>query len=138
MPAIFFGHGNPMNALLDNDYTRAWAALGDAIPAPRAVICVSAHWYAPGSAVTIEAAPRTILDFGGFPAELHQVQYPAPGDPALARRVQELLAPVAVPTPTTGTRGGSAATRTPTPSPPTRSKRDTIFGPSRSFSATET
>ncbi len=96
LPAIFIGHGNPMNALLDNPYTRAWAAFGKHIPRPRAVLCVSAHWYAPGTAVTIEPAPRTIHDFGGFPAELHQVHYPAPGDPALARRVQELLAPVAV------------------------------------------
>ncbi len=96
MPVIFFGHGNPMNALLDNDYTKGWAAIGNAIPRPKAVLCVSAHWYLPETAVTVMAAPRTIHDFGGFPRELYQVQYPAPGDPALASRVQSLLAPLSV------------------------------------------
>jgi 4,5-DOPA dioxygenase extradiol len=96
MPTIFFGHGNPLNALLDNDYTKRWAAIGNAIPRPRAVLCVSAHWYAPGTAVTAMAAPRTIHDFGGFPPELSQVQYPAPGDPALAHSIQSLLAPLPV------------------------------------------
>jgi 4,5-DOPA dioxygenase extradiol len=96
MPAIFFGHGNPMNALARNPWTEGWAAIGAAIPRPRAVLCVSAHWYLPGTQVTSMLAPRTIHDFGGFPPELHQVQYPAPGDPALAHRVQELLAPLPV------------------------------------------
>ncbi len=95
MPAIFFGHGNPMNALADNAYTRAWAAIGESTK-PRAVLCISAHWYVPQCAVTAMPAPRTIHDFGGFPRELHQVQYPAPGNPALASRVQELLAPLPV------------------------------------------
>jgi 4,5-DOPA dioxygenase extradiol len=94
--AIFFGHGNPMNALQDNAWTRGWAALAAALPRPRAILCVSAHWYLPGSAVTAQAAPRTIHDFGGFPPALYQVTYPAPGDPALAQRVAELLAPVPV------------------------------------------
>ena len=96
MPAIFFGHGNPMNALQQNDWTKGWAALGKSIPHPRAVLCVSAHWYLPATMVTAMDAPRTIHDFGGFPRELSQVQYPAPGDPVLARRVKELLAPLPV------------------------------------------
>ena len=96
MPAIFFGHGNPMNALQHNNWTEAWSTIGQIIPQPRAILCVSAHWYLPATLVTGMTAPRTIHDFGGFPRELHQVQYPAPGDPELARRVQELLAPSAV------------------------------------------
>jgi 4,5-DOPA dioxygenase extradiol len=96
MPAVFFGHGNPMNALADNDYTRAWAAIGASVPRPKAILCVSAHWYVPETGVTISTAPRTIHDFGGFPPELYRVAYPAPGDPVLARRVQTLLAPLPV------------------------------------------
>lgn len=96
MPAIFFGHGNPMNALADNAYTRGWATIGREIPRPSGIICVSAHWYLPGTAVTFSPAPRTIHDFGGFPAELYQFKYPAPGEPELARRVSELLAPINV------------------------------------------
>lgn len=96
MPAIFFGHGNPMNALQHNDWTEAWAAIGKSVPRPRAVLCVSAHWYLPATLVTAMAEPRTIHDFGGFPRELYEVQYGAPGSPELARRVQELLAPLQV------------------------------------------
>ncbi|HVF23613.1 MAG TPA: 4,5-DOPA dioxygenase extradiol, partial [Pyrinomonadaceae bacterium] len=95
-PAIFFGHGNPMNALQDNDWTAAWAAIGKSIPRPRAVLCVSAHWYLPATLVTAMSQPRTIHDFGGFPRELYQVQYRAPGSAELARRVHELLAPLPV------------------------------------------
>jgi 4,5-DOPA dioxygenase extradiol len=95
-PAIFFGHGNPLNALRRNSYTEGWAAIGSSLPLPRAILCISAHWYIPGTAVTAMPAPRTIHDFGGFPRELYQVQYPAPGSPKLATRVRDLLAPVAV------------------------------------------
>ncbi|HKP72424.1 MAG TPA: 4,5-DOPA dioxygenase extradiol [Pyrinomonadaceae bacterium] len=94
MPAIFFGHGNPLNALQQNAYTKAWADIGASIPRPKAVLCVSAHWYFPATAVTAMRAPRTIHDFGGFPRELYEVEYPAPGDASLASRVRELLAPI--------------------------------------------
>jgi 4,5-DOPA dioxygenase extradiol len=96
MPALFFGHGNPMNAIQSNAYTEAWSAVGKTLPRPRAVVAVSAHWYLPGTAVTAMGAPRTIHDFGGFPKELYRVRYPAPGDPRLAKRVQALLAPTPV------------------------------------------
>ena len=96
MPAVFFGHGNPMNALLENQYTRSWARIGEQLPRPKAVLCVSAHWYFPATAVTFSVKPRTIHDFGGFPQELYQVEYPAPGSHELASRVQDLLAPTTV------------------------------------------
>jgi 4,5-DOPA dioxygenase extradiol len=96
MPAVLFGHGNPMNALASNEWTRAWSALGAGIPRPRAILAISAHWYLPGTHVTAMAKPPTINDFGGFPRELYDVRYPAPGDPALVARVQDLLAPVVV------------------------------------------
>lgn len=96
MPTIFFGHGNPMNALQRNTYTEGWAALGRSISRPKAVLSVSAHWYIPETAVTASSAPRTIHDFGGFPAELYRVEYPAPGDPELAARIQSLLSPLSV------------------------------------------
>lgn len=93
MPAIFFGHGNPMNALARNPYTEAWSALGASVRRPRAILSVSAHWYTWGTAVTAMERPRTVHDFGGFPRELFEFEYPAPGDALLAGRVRELLAP---------------------------------------------
>ncbi len=93
LPALFIGHGNPMNAVSDNAYTGAWRHIGERLPTPQAILAISAHWYVPFSGLTVNPAPRTIHDFGGFPEELFQVQYPAPGDPTLARRVQQLLAP---------------------------------------------
>jgi 4,5-DOPA dioxygenase extradiol len=95
-PAIFFGHGNPMNAVLNNGYTDAWRRIGQETPKPSGILAISAHWFVPETGVTITTAPRTIHDFGGFPQELYQVRYPAPGDPALARRVQKMLAPLPV------------------------------------------
>jgi 4,5-DOPA dioxygenase extradiol len=96
LPTVFFGHGNPMNAVMHNNYTEAWRRIGAETPKPKAILSISAHWYVPDTGVTVTTAPRTIHDFGGFPQELYQVQYPAPGDPALARRVQQLLAPLDV------------------------------------------
>jgi 4,5-DOPA dioxygenase extradiol len=96
MPAIFIGHGNPMITLTKNAYTESWEEVGRLLPRPKAVLSVSAHWYITGSAVTISSAPSTIHDFGGFPKELHEVQYPAPGSPGLARHIKALLSPIAV------------------------------------------
>lgn len=91
MPAIFFGHGNPMNALAVNEWTERWAQIGRDIPRPQAIVCVSAHWYPPATLISVQERPRTIHDFGGFPPRLYQFQYPAPGAPDLARRVHSLL-----------------------------------------------
>lgn len=96
MPALFLGHGNPMNTLGENSYTRAWSALGANLPRPKAILAISAHWYIWGTQVTAMATPRTIHDFGGFPAELFKVNYPAPGHPALAAQIGALLRPTAV------------------------------------------
>src|SRR5512135_3485770 len=94
MPAMFFGHGSPMNTLEQNRYTQAWKQLGALAGKPKAILAISAHWYTHGTAVTAMDRPKTIHDFYGFPQALFDVQYPAPGDPALAARVRELLAPV--------------------------------------------
>jgi 4,5-DOPA dioxygenase extradiol len=93
MPAAFFGHGNPMNALEHNRYTDCWRDFGAGLPRPRAILVISAHWYVNASAVTAMAQPRTIHDFFGFPDELFAVQYPAPGDPVLAQEIAEIVQP---------------------------------------------
>jgi 4,5-DOPA dioxygenase extradiol len=91
MPAVFIGHGSPMNTLQANRYTETWRRIGQAVPRPRAVLAISAHWYIRGLAVTAMPAPETIHDFRGFPPELTNFEYSAPGSPALAARVKELL-----------------------------------------------
>lgn len=96
LPSLFLGHGNPMNAIRRNSFTDAWGRVGSQTPRPKAILAISAHWYVSGTGVTVSLKPRTIHDFGGFPDELYQVSYPAPGDLGLARRVQEALAPLPV------------------------------------------
>jgi 4,5-DOPA dioxygenase extradiol len=91
MPVLFIGHGSPMNAVQDNPFSRSLVWLGQQMPRPRAILCVSAHWQTPGVRVTGEAQPRTIHDFAGFPRQLYEVEYAAPGDPLLAREVAGLV-----------------------------------------------
>ncbi|OCC24438.1 4,5-DOPA dioxygenase extradiol [Croceicoccus estronivorus] len=96
LPTIFFGHGSPIIALKQNETTRSWKALADSMERPRAILCISAHWLTHGVSVTAQDHPPTIHDFGGFPREMHEFEYPAPGDPELVARVQQLLGPTTV------------------------------------------
>ena len=95
-PAAFLGHGNPMNTLADNRYTRTWRAFGEAAGKPRAILCISAHWYINGTAVTAMARPRTIHDFFGFPQQLFAFEYPAPGAPDVAQEILDTVKPTYV------------------------------------------
>ncbi len=96
MPILFLGHGSPMNAIEDNEFSRAWMKVGASLPRPRGIVCISAHWETDGSQVTAMEKPQTIYDFYGFPSELYEKTYPALGSPTLAKRVSEVVAPVKV------------------------------------------
>jgi 4,5-DOPA dioxygenase extradiol len=91
LPALFIGHGSPMNAIEDTQFSRAWAEAARSLPKPKAVLCVSAHWQTAGTRVTAMAQPKTIYDFYGFPPALYAKRYPAPGSPELARLIQETM-----------------------------------------------
>jgi 4,5-DOPA dioxygenase extradiol len=91
MPVLFMGHGSPMNAIEENEFVTGFRNVSKTLPNPTAILCVSAHWYTPGTKISSVEKPPTIHDFGGFPQELFEVQYPAPGEPALAQYTQELV-----------------------------------------------
>lgn len=91
MPVLFVGHGSPMNAIEENEFAAGWRAIGMKLPRPSAILCVSAHWQSNGTKVTAMEKPETIHDFGGFPRELYEVQYPAPGSPGLAQATRETI-----------------------------------------------
>lgn len=96
MPAVFIGHGSPMNTLESNRFTRAWGDLGRSLPRPRAILAISAHWFIHGSAVTAMRQPRVIHDFYGFPRQLFEFDYPAPGAPEVAKEVADIVKPAYV------------------------------------------
>lgn len=91
MPVLFIGHGSPMNGILDTEFSRRWKKMASEIPVPKAVLVVSAHWFTQGTRITAMDFPTTIHDFGGFPEALYKVQYPAPGDPQLAKETADLI-----------------------------------------------
>jgi len=94
MPAVFIGHGTPFNALQTNPFTQAWSAFGQQIPRPKAILAISAHWYIGATAATAMDRPPTVHDFYGFPEQMYEIEYPAPGAPSLVSTLQELVAPV--------------------------------------------
>lgn len=96
MPVLFLGHGSPMNAIEENEFTLGFKNIAKSLPEPKAIICISAHWFTQGTKVTAMEMPQTIHDFGGFPKALFEVQYPAKGNPLLAKETQEILAPTVV------------------------------------------
>lgn len=96
LPTLFLGHGNPMNAIEENEFVAGFREIAGTMPRPNAILCISAHWYIRGTRVTAMEMPRTIHDFGGFPTELYEVQYPAPGSPDLANVTKEVLLPAVV------------------------------------------
>ena len=96
MPVLFLGHGSPMNAIEENEFVRGFREVAKSLPTPKAIVCVSAHWFTKGTKVTAMEMPRTIHDFGGFPKALYEVQYPAIGDPALAQAIKQDLVPTEV------------------------------------------
>lgn len=110
LPALFIGHGSPLHAVDDTEFSRAWRELGKVLPKPAAILCISAHWETRGTRITAMAQPKTIHDFYGFPPALFQVNYPAPGDPVLALRIAEALSEFGVqPDPEWGLDHGSWA-----------------------------
>lgn len=91
MPILFLGHGSPMNAIEENEFVRGWRRIGELLPRPKAILCISAHWETRGTYVTAMDKPKTIHDFGGFPKSLYEVEYPAPGSPDLALETQSII-----------------------------------------------
>jgi 4,5-DOPA dioxygenase extradiol len=91
MPALFVGHGSPMNAIEDNEFSKTWASVGKTLPHPEAILCISAHWETTGTRITAMDEPATLYDFAGFPQALYQIKYPAPGAPDLARSIKQAM-----------------------------------------------